>query len=47
MRLFHSVDNNSTKSEKYLDHGTAIIKLVPEPIRKVLLKLASEPEDVH
>lgn len=42
VRLFHSVDSNSTKAEKYLEHGTAVIKLVPQAIAKQLRKMAQE-----
>lgn len=43
--LFHSVDNNSTKTDKYVPHGTAILKLVPQRVRRILLRLASEGGD--
>lgn len=42
VRLFHSVEHNSTHTGKYQEHGTAILKLVPPEVRKVLLKLAKE-----
>lgn len=41
-KLFHTVDSVSTKADKYVDHGTAISKLVPEAIAKLLRKLADE-----
>jgi hypothetical protein len=40
--LFHSVDNNSTKSDKHVPHGTAVIKLVGTYIASELRRLASE-----
>jgi hypothetical protein len=40
--LIHSVDNNSTKSDKHVPHGTAIIKLVGTYIASELRRLASE-----
>ena len=40
--MFHSVDNNSSKADKYVEHATAIIKLVPESIARVLRRLAAE-----
>lgn len=42
VKLFHTVDNNSTKADKYVEHGTAVSKLVPEVIAKALRKLANE-----
>jgi len=40
--LFHSVDNNSTKSDKHVEHGTAIVKLVSAAVRRALVALAQE-----
>jgi hypothetical protein len=42
MRLVNPVDAISEKSEKYVEHGTKVIKLVSLPIRKRLLALAKE-----
>lgn len=45
VRLFQPCDRQSVKSDKYVEHGTAIVKLVPAPIRRILLALAKETED--
>ena len=41
-RLIHSVDSLSVKAEKYVEHGTAISKLLPEELVKLLRKVANE-----
>ena len=42
MKLFHTVDNNSTKADKYVEHGTSVSKLIPEAIAAILRRLAAE-----
>lgn len=44
MALIHPVDAISEKSEKYVNHGTKIIKLVSFATRKRLLALAKDEQ---
>ena len=41
-KLIHTVDSISTKAEKYVDHGTAVSKLIPESVAKLLRRLVGE-----
>lgn len=41
-RLFHSVDSIAEKADKYQDHGTAIVKLVPKQVRDAMRALRKE-----
>lgn len=41
-RLFHSVDRVSQRADKYVEHGTPIVRLVPPALRRVLLRMAKE-----
>lgn len=41
-RLIQPCDRQSVKSDKYVEHGTAIIKLVSQEIRRILVRLAKE-----
>lgn len=41
-KLIHTVDNNSTKAEKYVEHGTQISKLIPDDQAWELRSLAND-----
>lgn len=47
MSLFHSVDSNSIRPEKYLEHATPVIKLIPREVRDAMRRLRKElpPDD--